>query len=290
VAALSDSSIYPGGTVPEFRIGQVLGRAWTVFTKNFVILLAIGIIASLPNVLLGDGTSAQASMRPEDVWKTALALLLWFALNTVGQAAIVYVAFQSLRRQPIHIGEAVQNVLARFWPIIGVILCYIAALLAFAVVGWGAILLVIMAGGTSSASFIIAFLIGFALIVLGCMLAIRWSVALPVCVVERFGPIVSLGRSRDLTKGHRWAILAINLLIFVVLILVVIVFGGLAALALMPAGAMPGSAGFAALQIGSLLWNAVWIAYYNSVLVMIYHDLRVAKDGVGTDDIAAVFD
>src|SRR5208282_3269043 len=98
-------SIYPGGTVPEFRIGQVLGRAWTVFTKNFVILLAIGIIASLPNVLLGDGTSAQASMRPEDVWKTALALLLWFALNTVGQAAIVYVAFQSLRRQPIHIGE-----------------------------------------------------------------------------------------------------------------------------------------------------------------------------------------
>ncbi|MGP0088591.1 MAG: hypothetical protein ACLPKB_01305 [Xanthobacteraceae bacterium] len=286
---MTDSSIY-SGTASEFRIGRVLGRAWTVFTKNFVILLAIGIIASLPNLVLGNGSSA--TMRPEDAWKVGLVLLLWIALNTLGQAVIVYVAFQSLRRQPIRISEVVQKGLGRFWPIIGIILCYIGVMLAFALVGGAGALLVISAGGGSSAGFIVTFLLGIAAIVVGGMLFIRWSIAVPVCVVERFGAIASLGRSSDLTKGHRWAVLAINLLVYVFLVLAMIVFGLLGALVLLPSGGVPtpSSAGVAALQVGNLLWNAVWIAYYNSVLVMIYHDLRAVKDGVGTDDIAAVFD
>jgi uncharacterized membrane protein len=278
----------------EFRIGQVLGTTWTVFTKNFVLLLAIGIISSLPNLLFGDGTSMRGTVRPEEAWKAGIGVLLWMILIPMGQAAIVYVAFQSLRRQQIHIGEAVQNVLARFWPIIGIILCYVGALLAFAVVGWGLIFAVIMASGGGSAGVILAVLIGIALIVLGSMLVIRWSVVLPACVVERLGPIASLRRSSDLTKGHRWAVFGINLLIFGLLAIVsIVVVGGLTALWMYSAGGVPvppSGTTFAALQILNLLWNAVWLAYYNSASVMIYHDLRVAKEGIGTDDIAAVFD
>jgi len=48
--------------------------------------------------------------------------------------------------------------------------------------------------------------------------------------------------------------------------------------------------GFMAAVIGSLVWTALWTAYYNSVLVMIYHDLRVSKEGVDVEQIAAVFD
>jgi hypothetical protein len=39
-----------------------------------------------------------------------------------------------------------------------------------------------------------------------------------------------------------------------------------------------------------LIWNAFYGAYAAIVVVMIYHDLRVAKEGVDTDQIAAVFE
>jgi hypothetical protein len=38
------------------------------------------------------------------------------------------------------------------------------------------------------------------------------------------------------------------------------------------------------------VWNAAWTAFWYVTLVMIYHDLRVVKEGVDIDQIAAVFD
>jgi hypothetical protein len=39
-----------------------------------------------------------------------------------------------------------------------------------------------------------------------------------------------------------------------------------------------------------LAWSAAFGAFYAIMVVVIYHDLRVAKEGVDTDQIAAVFD
>ena len=44
---------------------------------------------------------------------------------------------------------------------------------------------------------------------------------------------------------------------------------------------------------GGVIWlilTAIYTAYYNIVLVMMYHDLRAAKEGVDTEQIASVFD
>ena len=43
-------------------------------------------------------------------------------------------------------------------------------------------------------------------------------------------------------------------------------------------------------QLVSLIWNAIWSTFYAIVVVVTYHDLRVAKEGVDTEQIAAVFD
>ena len=40
----------------------------------------------------------------------------------------------------------------------------------------------------------------------------------------------------------------------------------------------------------NFLWAALVAAYWNCVLIMTYHDLRVVKEGVDIDQIAAVFD
>jgi hypothetical protein len=39
-----------------------------------------------------------------------------------------------------------------------------------------------------------------------------------------------------------------------------------------------------------LIWNALWAAFFAVVNVVAYHDLRVAKEGVDTAQIAAVFE
>jgi hypothetical protein len=49
-------------------------------------------------------------------------------------------------------------------------------------------------------------------------------------------------------------------------------------------------AGATVVVIVNLVWAAAWAVYFNCLLIMIYHDLRAAKEGVGTDQIAAVFD
>jgi len=45
--------------------------------------------------------------------------------------------------------------------------------------------------------------------------SVIWFLAVPVCVLERLGPFRSMERSRMLTKGGRWLILGIALLLIV---------------------------------------------------------------------------
>lgn len=40
----------------------------------------------------------------------------------------------------------------------------------------------------------------------GICLAVMWSVCVPVIVIERAGPLASLGRSRDLVRGYGWGV------------------------------------------------------------------------------------
>jgi hypothetical protein len=250
--ALSNSTIYPAGAVSDFRVGNVLSRAWTVFTNNFIIFFVITLIVSLPNLLAASSGATDPSANPSAfLWRIGVGALLVIILNTIGEAVIVYGAFQNLRGQPVRLGEALQKGLARFFPILG---------------------LAIVSG--------IAIMFGVMLLIIpGLILLVMWSVALPVCVLEGLGPLSSLGRSSALTKGHRWKILGIVLLLFVANGLV----GYVLERVLGPMGVMTAA-------VASLIWTALWGAYYNSALVMIYHDLRVSKEGVDVGQIAAVFD
>jgi hypothetical protein len=71
--------------------------------------------------------------------------------------------------------------------------------------------------------------IGFVLLIVpGLFLLTIWSVAAPVCVVERPGVIASLARSRELVRGRGWAVFGTIALAFIVTILVSAVFAAIA--------------------------------------------------------------
>lgn len=231
----------------DFRVGNVLSRAWEIFGPNFLMFFCITLVVALPKFLY-------LTSNPQTPAHIALffgAIFIGLLLNTIGMAVILFAAFQQLRGRSVRIGEALQRALARFFPLVGLgILMSLGIML-------GLILLLVP----------------------GVIWSVMWTVAVPVCVVEALGPTESMSRSSQLTKGYRWPIFGIALLLgFVNLVTTVLVGFALA------------SFGVVVQAVGTVIWTAVWTAYWNCTLIMIYHDLRVAKEGIDTRQIAAVFD
>jgi hypothetical protein len=118
-----------------------------------------------------------------------------------------------------------------------------------------------------------------ALIIPGYILIVMWAVAVPACVVEKTGPVDSLSRSSELTKGNRWQIFAI--------ILIVGIVSGLIAQIVQAAGM---AAGVAVLIVVMVIWQGIAQAFNAVLAAVTYHDLRVTKEGGDIDRIASVFD
>jgi hypothetical protein len=110
------------------------------------------------------------------------------------------------------------------------------------------------------------------------ILFVIWAVVVPVCVVEGRSPLDSLLRSADLTKGSRWKIFGIMLLVGLLS-----VAGEGVDLIVMPISP-------ALATVIRVAWFVVAIAFWNCTMIMTYHDLRVAKEGIDSGHVAAIFD
>jgi hypothetical protein len=238
----------------DFRIGPVITRTARILSQHFLIFFLIGVVANLPSVLLGQGGELATS--PTATTQSTILLivggLLSFVLSMISQAVMVHAAFQAMRMRPVSLGESLKVGLARVVPVFLV-----------------AILMGLLGG--------LAFLL---LIVPGFIVMTMWFVSTPACVVERTGPWTSMKRSAALTKGHRWKVFGLLLL----LVLLSAIVAGLLQVVLMQVGST------ILVILGTLLWGALWTAYYSIAVVMTYHDLRVAKEGIDIEQIASVFD
>jgi len=110
-------------------------------------------------------------------------------------------------------------------------------------------------------------------IIVACML----YVAVPVCVIEKAGVFESLNRSGVLTRGYRWQIFGLLALVTIAAFIggvVVALLGGVALWA----------------KLLSFGWQVVTTAFGAVLAAVVYHDLRVAKEGIDIDDLANVFD
>ena len=237
----------------DFRIGPVITRAARILSQHFLIFFLIGVVANLPSVLLGQaGASVGATPTGQGVALLIIGGVLSFVLSMISQAVMVHASFQAMRMRPVSLGESLKVGLSR---VIAVFLL--------------AILMGILAG-----------LASLALVVPGLIVITMWFVSTPACVVERTGPWTSMKRSAALTKGHRWKIFGLLLL----LILLSVGVALLLQLVLTQVGST------ILTILGTLIWGALWTAYYSIAVVMTYHDLRVAKEGIDIEQIASVFD
>jgi uncharacterized membrane protein len=255
-------------TPAEFSIGATLGKAFTLFWNHLGVLLLIAGIASIPNLISlwfqapslhnlslhmtqAESLAALAQSKNSSSIVNVLSMI-GNIFSVFAQATIFITAFGFLTGSSTAIPAAAWAGISRFWPLIGLgLLVALGVLLA-----------------------------GLLLVIPGIILSIVWSVALPACVIEKLGPVRSLGRSAALTKGNRWKLFGLFL---------VIVIGAVIA-ALAAAGGLFAVGGGVAFGVGLYALQVIYLALAATVSVVIYHDLRIAKEGIGTDRMAAVFE
>jgi hypothetical protein len=239
---LAPSGAFAAG---DFRIGAVLNRTRRVLARNYLAFGTVTAVASLPTLWLADSGGRTAMI--------IAAAVVSDLMRRFSLAILVYPALQEMRGARASLRRSLQ-------------------------VGWQRIPAVI---GLAIAAAVLTAL-GFAvLIVPGLMVTTMLFVATPACVVERLDPFSSMERSARLTKGHRWKIFGLLLLVALPLGIAGAVFDEVA-----EAMGLGGVLTTLAEMAGDAIWNAVLAA----LVIATYHDLRVAQEGVDTAELAAVFE
>ena len=246
------------GDAAAFSVGGVIGKSLSIFGRHFWPFIAVTAVGMMPYLILllvdpdyvAAMNSPSRSAAQGGILNAFLPLLTSF-LQAITQAVIFGAAFADLSGQPVDIGVSVRRGLSRFFPLIGIQI----------LVGFGEVIGLVL------------------LVVPGLIVFTMWALADSVCVLEGLGPVKSVNRSAALTRGHRWKVFGIMLILTLGVAL-----GEMIILAVLPL------AGLTAWAIVSYLFQVVSMPLSALIGVTVYYDLRAAKEGLGIARISAVFD
>jgi uncharacterized membrane protein len=129
--------------------------------------------------------------------------------------------------------------------------------------------------------------IGFMLLIVpGVIFLMKWAVAVPALVVERGGIFAAFTRSAELTKGARWKIFGLSLLLLVIYWLLSALVGVVGLTMYSPTNA----AGFSiANVVGTLLVGTLLNMLWGTIQPSLYVELRQWKEGGSIENLEQVF-
>jgi hypothetical protein len=268
----------------DFQMGRVISRLFGVLSRNIVLFLLLSaLLVGLPTGIFsyiqlsavtpltaapGDPSAVMENL-PLRIGVGAAAWLASVIGNAVLQGAVIHATVSDLSGRRLTFGECLGTGFRFFLPlvVIGLIfgICFVIGLIMF--------------------------------IVPGVLLALAWCVAAPAEVMERTGIFGSFSRSAELTRNHRAVILVLALaLVIAEWVLQSIISGVLGVGIGASAAATPGLAGgafqsFYVFQtIVSLVLATLFASISQAGVASVYFELRHAKEWIGVDQLAAVFD
>ena len=263
---------------PAFDIGRVLNRTFGAIKNNLVSFLGASlIIMGIPMLIIGlyplfmgtgglldgDTISEGAIM---GIFGAAIISGIFVMIGSIIlQGALIFGAVADFNGRKAPLSECLSVAFRYFFPLLG--------------------LGILVALGTM-AGFI-------ALIIPGIFIALGWSIAAPVLIVEGKGITESISRSWNLTKGYKRWILLLFIIITIISIIITAIITALTLVAGDPTMVM--------LEGGSTTYhilNAIFSALAQAISTMIsatgvaavYYEIRQLKEGIGAESLAAVFD
>lgn len=227
----------------NIEVGDVLGEVFSIYRANAGVLLPVAfllfIVVAVVNGLVDTN------------WLLlALAFAVSVAAGTLYQGMVVeLVSDVQDGRRDAAAGDLLRSAAPFIGPLVGV------GLFAGICIGFGFLLFVIP----------------------GLFLLTIWAVIAPVIVVERAGVFESLGRSRDLVRGHAWRVFAVILVTFLIVAIGSFLFRAVgAAIADGPALRI----------LFALIAYTVTAPIGALVASVLYFRLRAIKGGADSGDVA----
>ncbi|MBZ9766624.1 hypothetical protein LB526_07615 [Mesorhizobium sp. CA6] len=253
------------GRPGRFEIGRVFSNTFGVIGRNLGLCAGLAALFSgLPALLIrlwtqpqidammqrDPGTMADPGAMFRNSYITIIAGLISFACALLLQSALVRATIEDLNGKRPSFADCIQIAIRFLLPTLGIGL----------LVGLGAGIGLML------------------LIVPGIILWLGWSMSVPVLIQERRGVFGSMSRSRVLTKGSRWGLFGLFLILVIIamiiqwgMLLVLVLFGGIIA------------------EIGAALVQTVVSMVLSIATAVSYVELRQAKEGASIDELAEIF-
>jgi hypothetical protein len=242
---------------PAIRVGDVFGRSLKMFAAHWLPYCAMMALGYAPITIPTGGLASRIIPTMEShTIAAAIAVFIVIAAFAscllLASAAISFGVAQDISGRGFSFGRSVRVALRRSPAIL-------ALTLLIGLYGLLALVLLIVPG-------LIVFTV--------------YSVVVPVCMIEGLGPIRSMSRSAFLTKGNRGRVFEILFALY---------FGGAMVEQLVKFILERVAGGIPALAI-PLIFDIVVGAFSAVALGVLYAHLRIAREGVDIEHIAAVFD
>lgn len=241
--------------------GSLIRRSLQVFRTGFTSFSVLILVFYAPIVLLKIAAPELASL--DGLPQSGPALLLFFGallLTPIASAAVVFGVFQGLRGRPATISQCIGVAAKRWLSIIG---------------------LALLTG--------VAILLGFMFCILpGVVLTYGLFLAGPVLIVEHLGPAAAAQRSWDLTDGYKLNLFFLGLFVAVLQF----AFGALLTwiFALTGNTTMLTAGSYSLLHLLNDVAVIIATAFNAVAAAVAYHDIRAFREGLGEDELVAIFE
>jgi hypothetical protein len=252
----------------RMSITRVFQRAFQAISLNPVVILSLAlVVGAVPSLLMTalisrSGIGSQASIQISFgaiIGAGFLSGVVGLVVSALVQGAITRATVTAIEGRRATFGESLSTALRVLLPLIG-----LSILLA------------------------IGIMIGFVLLIVpGIILLLMWAVAVPSLVVERGGVFAAFARSAELTRGAKWRILGLFLLLAVAYWLLSLVARIVGLGLYSPTAA---SNGFTIANIiGGVVVGTLFNMIWGTVQPSLYIELRQWKEGGSIENLEQIF-
>ena len=270
--------------ITRFEVGEAVASTFRTWTKLFVPLTALGLIAAVPGVLV-------ALIFPLDVSDDAMGVngrmlamsttvsLIGAILGLVAAGAASDMVFRHLHSEPVIVGRSLSLALSKLGSLIVLGLLIGLIMLPFGLLGAGLAFIPVL-GILLSIAVVIAAIITF----LGLI------VAAPALVVENLPAVEAMKRSWALTKGRRGAIFGSLVVVGLMVGVLMVVVGFILNVDVLKAKDIAEVIATTRRNLVVTTLAGAPFSMLSAVLyAVIYHDLRIEKEGVRSEDLSKIF-
>lgn len=246
-------------------VGSIVGESFSILFKNFITVLMLAFVPTLLGLIFSGLTMGwEATLGMSDPnfgaqpnWAAmALGYIVQMVIYGLTTALLVQFAYDAKLGRQVNVNRYFGPALSAALPIA------ILGLVAAIAMGIGMIFLIIP----------------------GLWIYSVFSMIAPAIVIEKVG-YGALGRSAALTKGYRWPILGVIILVGICTFLLSFVTVFIAGIV----GAAAGG-GILVMLVITAIVTAIGYGLGGISVSLIYARLREIKEGVSVDQIASVFD